>query len=108
MKVSRKPALLVGGTAALVIAGAFFAAAAGSGQAKPAQAAVKVALVTDIGGLNDKGFNTLANIGLMKAEGTARQQARDPGLHHEHGRRLSAESPAASRRPISRARRTVV
>ena len=28
----------------------------------------KVALVTDIGGLNDKGFNTLAGIGLKKAK----------------------------------------
>ena len=66
MKVSRKLALAVGGMAALVIAGAFFAAAAGSGQAKPA--AVRVALVADVGALNDKGFNTLAAAGLNKAE----------------------------------------
>jgi basic membrane protein A and related proteins len=31
-------------------------------------ATVRVALVTDIGGLNDKGFNTLAGIGLTKAK----------------------------------------
>jgi len=31
-------------------------------------AAVRVALVTDIGGLNDKGFNTLAGAGLKKAQ----------------------------------------
>lgn len=31
-------------------------------------ATVRVALVTDIGGLNDKGFNTLANVGLKKAK----------------------------------------
>jgi basic membrane protein A len=32
------------------------------------QAPVKVALVTDIGGLNDKGFNHLAYVGLQRAE----------------------------------------
>ena len=68
MKVSRKLTLGVTGVTALVIAGAFFAAAAGSGQAKPAQAAIKVALVTDVGGLNDKGFNALANVGIKKAK----------------------------------------
>jgi basic membrane protein A len=31
------------------------------------QATVKVAIVTDIGGLNDKGFNHLANVGLQNA-----------------------------------------
>jgi basic membrane protein A len=36
------------------------------GSAKPA--AVKVAVVTDIGGLNDKGFNHLAYVGLLAAE----------------------------------------
>jgi basic membrane protein A len=39
-----------------------------AGSAAPTQAAVKVALVTDIGGLNDKGFNTLAGAGLAKAK----------------------------------------
>jgi basic membrane protein A len=68
VKVSRKLTLGVTGVTALVIAGAFFAAAAGSGQAKPAQAAIKVALVTDVGGLNDKGFNALANVGIKKAK----------------------------------------
>ena len=29
---------------------------------------VRVALVTDIGGLNDRGFNALANTGLERAE----------------------------------------
>jgi basic membrane protein A len=65
VKVSRKLALGVAGVAALVIAGAFFAA--GSGQAKPA-ATVRVAVVADTGSLNDKGFNTLAVQGLEKAQ----------------------------------------
>ena len=51
---------------ALVAATALIVSTTGS--AKPAQAAVKVALVTDIGGLNDKGFNTLAGAGLAKAK----------------------------------------
>jgi basic membrane protein A and related proteins len=46
------------------------AAAAGIGQAAPSKqkATVKVAVVTDIGGLNDKGFNHLAFVGLQRAE----------------------------------------
>jgi basic membrane protein A len=43
------------------------AATAGTGRASH-QAAVKVAVVTDIGGLNDKGFNHLAYTGLLRAE----------------------------------------
>ena len=43
------------------------AATAGSGQAAH-HAVVKVAVVTDIGGLNDKGFNHLAYTGLQRAE----------------------------------------
>ena len=66
MKVSRKLALGVAGVTALVIGGAFFAAAAGSGQARPA--AVRVAVVADTGAINDKGFNSLAVQGLEKAE----------------------------------------
>src|SRR4029078_11860851 len=39
------------------------------GSAKPeANAAIKVAVVTDIGGLNDKGFNALAAKGLNDAK----------------------------------------
>jgi basic membrane protein A and related proteins len=41
---------------------------AGTGTAAQDQTAVKVALVTDTGGLNDKGFNTLAGMGLAKAK----------------------------------------
>ncbi len=45
------------------------AAVAGIGRAAPTKgdAAVKVALVTDIGGLNDKGFNHLSYVGLQRA-----------------------------------------
>jgi basic membrane protein A and related proteins len=43
---------------------------AGTGTAAQDQTAVKVALVTDTGGLNDKGFNTLAGMGLAKAKKT--------------------------------------
>ena len=59
----------------LMVATALIAAAlattglvASSGTAAKAQTKVRVALVTDIGGLNDKGFNTLANLGLKKAK----------------------------------------
>jgi len=41
---------------------------AGTGTAAQDQTAVKVAIVTDTGGLNDKGFNTLAGQGLAKAK----------------------------------------
>jgi basic membrane protein A and related proteins len=43
---------------------------AGTGTAAQDQTAVKVAVVTDVGGLNDKGFNTLAGQGLAKAKKT--------------------------------------
>lgn len=45
------------------------AAVAGIGQAAPAKksATVKVGLVTDVGGLNDHGFNHLAYVGLQMA-----------------------------------------
>jgi basic membrane protein A len=35
---------------------------------KKAGTAVRVAIVTDIGGLNDKGFNQLSNVGLKRAQ----------------------------------------
>ncbi|MGZ4387996.1 MAG: BMP family lipoprotein [Gaiellaceae bacterium] len=61
---------IVGGL--LVLAAVIAAAAAavftsGSASAAPA-ASVKVGLVTDIGGLNDRSFNHLANLGLTRAE----------------------------------------
>jgi basic membrane protein A len=40
---------------------------AGGGREAPAQA-IQVAVVTDIGGLNDKGFNSLSNVGLQRAK----------------------------------------
>jgi len=56
---------LVVGVLAMAIA-----AVAGVGQAAPAkpQATPKIAVVTDIGGLNDKGFNHLAYVGLQRAK----------------------------------------
>jgi basic membrane protein A len=39
-----------------------------SGGSSPAKKALKVGLVTDIGGLNDRSFNALANKGLERAE----------------------------------------
>ncbi|HET9411156.1 MAG TPA: BMP family ABC transporter substrate-binding protein [Candidatus Dormibacteraeota bacterium] len=45
-------------------------AACGSTTNAPAAKVVKVGLVTDIGGLNDKSFNHLAAIGLAKASST--------------------------------------
>jgi basic membrane protein A len=55
---------------ALVVAIAATVAAAvsgGSAQARP-QATLKVGLVTDIGGLNDRGFNHLAYLGATRAK----------------------------------------
>src|SRR5205823_2209406 len=45
-------------------------AACGSTTPGPAAKVVKVGLVTDIGGLNDKSFNHLAAVGLAKASST--------------------------------------
>jgi basic membrane protein A and related proteins len=58
----------------IAVVGALTAAVAattalGGGRAPAARdATVKVAVVTDIGGLNDKGFNHLAYVGLQRAE----------------------------------------
>jgi basic membrane protein A len=64
VKVFRKLIVAIVGVVALIVAAAFLAV--GSGEAKPA--AVKVAVVADTGSLNDKGFNTLAVLGIEKAE----------------------------------------
>jgi basic membrane protein A and related proteins len=56
--------------ASAVFAVAALAIAALSASAAPSKSgatAVRVAIVTDIGGLNDKGFNQLSNIGLQRA-----------------------------------------
>ena len=66
MKVRTKAVAALAATIAAVIA--VTGLVTGTGTAAQDQTAVKVALVTDIGGLNDKGFNTLANIGLKKAK----------------------------------------
>jgi basic membrane protein A and related proteins len=54
------------------------AAAAGVGRAAPAkqQATPRIAVVTDIGGLNDKGFNHLAYVGLQRAKRELKVQTR--------------------------------
>ena len=68
MKGSKWLTLAIG--AIVCVIAVAVAAAAGVGRAAPAkqQAAVKVAVVTDIGGLNDKGFNHLSVVGLQRAE----------------------------------------
>jgi basic membrane protein A len=56
--------------ASAVFAVAALAIAALSASAAPGKSgatAVRVAIVTDIGGLNDKGFNQLSNVGLQRA-----------------------------------------
>ena len=62
-------AVALAALAALVVAAA---AAARTGRADGPAARqatpVKVALVTDIGGLNDRGFNHLSYLGLLKAQ----------------------------------------
>jgi basic membrane protein A and related proteins len=54
--------------ASAVLAVAVLAAAALGASAATNGAAVRVAVVTDIGGLNDKGFNQLSNVGLTRAK----------------------------------------
>ena len=66
-------ALCVGRLVALAVGAALALLAAGCGGGDDAaedgdSADVRVALVTDIGGLNDRGFNALANDGLERAE----------------------------------------
>ena len=68
MKVRTKAVAALAATITAVIA--VTGLVAGTGTAAQDQTAVKVALVTDTGGLNDKGFNTLAGAGLAKAKKT--------------------------------------
>jgi basic membrane protein A len=65
VKVSRKKALAVG---VLAAAAAAIAGVVSTGQAASDAEAIRVAVVTDIGGLNDKGFNSLSNKGLQRAK----------------------------------------
>jgi basic membrane protein A len=53
--------------AAVLVTAVGAAVTGGSSQAAPSQA-LQVAVVTDIGGLNDKGFNSLSNVGLQRAK----------------------------------------
>ena len=65
MKVRR---LLPWASAVLAVVGlAVMALSASAAPSKSGATAVRVAIVTDIGGLNDKGFNQLSNVGLQRA-----------------------------------------
>jgi basic membrane protein A len=67
VKERRKRVAAIGVTIAAIVAVTGLMAGSGTA-AQGAQSKVTVALVTDIGSLNDKGFNTLAAIGLAKAK----------------------------------------
>ena len=54
--------------AAAIVASAAIAGTLSTSSGKAAQKATKVALVTDTGSLNDKGFNSLSALGLKRAE----------------------------------------
>ncbi len=65
--MARHPRLWL--AALLVFVAALLAGCGGSDSGEPAtDNAIRVALVTDIGGLNDRGFNALANQGLQRAK----------------------------------------
>jgi basic membrane protein A len=51
----------------VVCALALLASGAGS-QAAPAASQLKIGMVTDVGGLNDRGFNHLAYVGMLRAQ----------------------------------------
>lgn len=66
MKVRR---LLPWASAVLAVVGMTIAAfSASAAPSKSGATAVRVAVITDIGGLNDKGFNQLSNVGLKRAQ----------------------------------------
>jgi basic membrane protein A len=60
--------LRVIGLAAVVVLVAACGSTSTGGSPSPSAKVVKVGLVTDIGGLNDKSFNHLADVGLEKAK----------------------------------------
>lgn len=61
-------AALVVGPAALAACGSDDTKSTGGASSKPAAKKVKIGLVTDIGGLNDRSFNALAYLGLKTAK----------------------------------------
>ena len=65
--IARVASLLIIFAMALSACGSSSGGTTGGGTT-PAPTAMKVALVTDIGGLNDNGFNHLAYTGYQKAE----------------------------------------
>ena len=65
MKVRR---VLPWASAALAVTALAIALTASAALAKSDATRVRVAIVTDIGGLNDKGFNQLSNVGLERAK----------------------------------------
>jgi basic membrane protein A len=65
MKLGKKLLFVL---AAAIVAAAAIAGGLATGGGKAATKATKVALVSDIGGLNDKGFNALSATGLKQAE----------------------------------------
>ena len=67
---------ILGVTFALIAVLALTVASVGSAKPAKGQATVKVAVVTDIGGLNDKGFNALAAKGLKHGGAAAGHQGR--------------------------------
>jgi basic membrane protein A len=72
----RKTKLLALAAAVVLAAFAVVAAVTGSSSAAPAQATNRLAVVTDIGGLNDRSFNQSANRGRLIAQRTLRFQTR--------------------------------
>ncbi len=66
------PALLVLALAAVGVGGGY----AKTDSQHKGKATVRVAVVTDIGGLNDKGFNHLAYVGLQRAKAKLKVQGR--------------------------------
>ncbi|MGI8972876.1 MAG: BMP family ABC transporter substrate-binding protein, partial [Gaiella sp.] len=69
---------MVGGIAALVAVSALTVVSIGAAGSQGGQATpgIRVAVVTDVGGLNDKGFNALAATGLKQAEAELDIQSR--------------------------------
>ncbi|HEY2940221.1 MAG TPA: BMP family ABC transporter substrate-binding protein [Gaiellaceae bacterium] len=67
MKKHKWVTLAIAAIAGVVAVAVAAVGGAGKASAKP-EATVKVAVVTDIGGLNDKGFNHLSYVGLQQAK----------------------------------------